>query len=80
MLLIFLRLLSHANWSSTWNRSQPGHLADKTGRYSPESKQRIDAHATVIRTLVESRTPGLGLGAQSRLATVSGYLIPRVKP
>jgi hypothetical protein len=49
----------------------PNTWLDRTGRYSPESQQRINAHATVIRTLVESRTPGLGLGAQSEAATVS---------
>ena len=58
----------------------PNTWLDRTGRYSPERQQRINAHATVIRTLVESRTPGLGLGAQSEVATVSGYLIPRVNP
>jgi hypothetical protein len=49
----------------------PNTWLDRTGRYSPESQQRINAHTTVIRTLVESRTPGLGLGAQSEVATVS---------
>jgi hypothetical protein len=41
------------------------------GKYSPESQQRINAHATVIWTLVESWTPGLGVGAKSEPATVS---------
>jgi len=41
----------------------PNTWLDRMGRYSPESQQGINAHATVIRTLVESRTPGLGLGA-----------------
>src|SRR6202790_3543309 len=42
----------------------------RMGKYSPESQQRIGAHATVIHTLVESQTPDLGLGAQSKVVTV----------
>jgi len=48
----------------------PNTLLDRMGKYFPESQQRIDAHATVMQTPVESRTPGLGLGAQSEVATV----------
>jgi len=70
-----------ANFSATTVTIQTGQVLgighnlntwlDRMGKYSLEGQQRINAHATVIQTLVESRTPSLGLGAQSKVATVS---------
>ena len=41
------------------------------GKYSPENQQKIHAHAGVIRTLAETRTPNLGLGLTKGVATVT---------
>jgi hypothetical protein len=49
----------------------PNTWLDRMGKYSPESQQRINAHTTVIQTLVKSRTPDLRLGFQSEAVTVS---------
>jgi hypothetical protein len=73
--------LHAANFSATAVTVQAGQVLgighnpntwlNRIGKYSSERQQKINAHAMVIQTLVESRTPDLGLGAQSELATVS---------
>ena len=41
------------------------------GKYSPENQQKIHAHAQVIWTLAETRTPDLGLGSTKKVVTVT---------
>ena len=52
----------------------PNSWLDRIGKYSPENQQRIHAHARVIRTLAESRTPDLGLGLPRKAATVASEI------
>ena len=49
----------------------PNSWLDRMGKYSPENQQKIHAHARVIRTLAETRTPDLGLGSTKGVATVT---------
>ena len=41
------------------------------GKYSPENQQKVHAHARVIWTLAETRTPDLGLGSTKGVATMT---------
>src|SRR6202046_3338711 len=58
----------------------PNSWLDRSAKYSPENQQRIHAHARVIRTLAESRTPDLGLGLPRKAATVASEIKALLPP
>ena len=70
-----------ANFSATSVTVQVGQILgighnpyswlDRIGKYSPKNQQKIHAHAKVVRTLAEDRTPDLGLGFPKRVTTVA---------
>ncbi len=49
----------------------PNNWLDRIGKYSQEKQQKIYAHAKLVRTMAEVRTPKLGLGFPKEVSTVA---------
>src|ERR1700685_1956 len=52
----------------------PNSWLDCIGEYSSKNQRKIYAHARIIRTLPENRTPDLGLGLPPKAATVASNI------